>query len=193
MAGKGIGRADMGDRLALAALWWRGMGRAVLPMAPARGGIGWARTAIHPQAALVARSPAGRVIGLAGLRDVSGGLIDARTALTPALGRCRGSVARLGLILWRAGPATEDLVLDGLVVHPRARRHGVARALIRACLAEAVARGRPGLRVEVLAANRAALALYRAEGFAPIARHRPGHGRAALILRLPIPAARPIC
>lgn len=172
-----------GQRLAAAGLWWRGLGRQVLPHVPARAGIRWARAALRPRAGLAVHDGRGRLIGLAGLRDGSGGLIDWAVPMRPVLGPLGGGLGRAGLALWRGGPATADLVLDGLVVHPRATRSGVARALLRAALAEAAARGHPGLTVEVLAANRGARALYASEGFAVIARHRLGHGRAALVMR----------
>ena len=189
-----------GDRLAAAALWWRGLGRQVLPHAASRAGIGWARAALRPQATLAARDARGRLVGLAGLRDGAGGLIDWRAPRSPLLGPLAAGLGRAGLMLWRAGPPTTDLVLDGLAVHPRAQRAGVARALIRAALAEAGARGRPGLTVEVLASNRTARRLYASEGFVTVARRRPGHGRLALVMRrgcggeggLPTPAAPPI-
>lgn len=178
----GVGIAP-GDRLMAAALWWRGMGRQVLPFAMPRAGIGWTRAALRPQAALTAHDAQGRLVGLAGLRDGAGGLIDWTLPMQPLLGLWAGGLGRAGLMLWRAGPPTMDLVLDGLAVHPRARRAGVARSLLRAALAEAASRGRPGLSVEVLAANRAARWLYASEGFVVVARHRSGHGRLALVMR----------
>lgn len=193
----GMGIAP-GSRLAAAALWWRGMGRQVLPHAAPRAGIGWTRRALRPQAGLWVHDRRGRLVGLAGLRDGAGGLIDWQVPLSPLLGPLAGGLGRAGLLLWRAGPPTADLVLDGLAVHPRAARAGVARALLRAALAEAAVRGRPGLTVEVLAANRPARALYASEGFVTVARHRLGHGRLALVLRrgcgsgLPQAGAAPI-
>lgn len=185
------------DRLAAAALWWRGIGRRVLPHARARAGIRWTLAALRPGEALTAHDARGRLVGLAGLRDGAGGLLRWQEPMRGTLGPLAGGLGRAGLLLWRGGPPTADLVLDGLAVHPRAARTGVARALLRAALAEAEARGRPGLTVEVLATNRAARALYAAEGFAEVARHRPGHGRLAVILRhacegLPDGAAAPI-
>ena len=189
-----------GQHLAAAGLWWRGMGQGVLPFVPPRAGISWARAALRPQAALAVHDPQGRLIGLAGLRDGGGGLIDWAQPMRPVMGPLAGPLARLALRLWLPGPPTPDLVLDGLAVHPRAARRGVARALIRAALDEARARHRPGLTVEVLAANGPARALYASEGFVPVARLRMGHGRAALVLRrdcagpsgLPPRAAPPI-
>ncbi len=187
-----------GSRLAAAALWWRGMGRQVLPHARARAGIRWTCRALRPEAALAAHDRHGRLVGLAGLRDGSGGLIRWQAPLRAALGPVSGGLGRARLMLWRAGPPTTDLVLDGLAVHPRAARAGVGRALLRAALADAAARGRPGLTVEMLEANRAAQALYVSEGFVIVARRRPGHGRLALVMRrgcgtgLPQAGAAPI-
>src|SRR5699024_10390166 len=101
----------------------------------------------------------------------------------PGLRRFARRVAGVRLRLWRAGPATEDLILDGLVVHPRARRQGIARLLIRADLDEAARYGHPGLQVEVMAGNHAARALYAGKGFVRIGRYRPLPWRVALVLR----------
>lgn len=173
----GLGLAP-GQHLAAAALWWRGMGREVFGPCPPRAGIAWVRANLCADAALVAHDASGRLIGLAGLRGVAGGLISGNIA--PAR---LGLWARMRFWLWRAGPLTSDLVLDGLVVHPKARRQGLARHLIRAALREAARRGHPGLVVEVMASNHAARALYAGEGFSLIARYRPLPWRVALVLR----------
>lgn len=167
------------EDLAAAALWWRGMGREVFGPLPARYGIEWARESLCADAALVARDRAGRLVGLAGLRGRSGGLLGAFSGRRGVISR----VAGLRLWLWRAGPATADLILDGLVVHPRARRQGIARLLIRAALKEATKHGHPGLQVEVMASNHAARVLYAGEGFSDIARYRPLPWRRAIVLR----------
>lgn len=187
MIGPGLAAAD---RRAAAALWWRGLGRQVLappgciPSATAtRGAIRWGAAALNPAAVLAARDGRGHLIGLAGLRDGSGGMIAWDRPLRPHLGLIRACIGRVGLGLWRSGPATGDLVLDGLVVHPRWRRQGVAGRLVQAALAEAARRGHPGLHVEVFADNHPANALYARAGFGVIGRRRLGHGRRALILR----------
>jgi ribosomal protein S18 acetylase RimI-like enzyme len=55
--------------------------------------------------------------------------------------------------------------VQGVAVASGARRRGVARALIRACIAEATAQGQCSLSLHVGIVNRAAVALYDAEGF----------------------------
>jgi ribosomal-protein-alanine N-acetyltransferase len=82
--------------------------------------------------------------------------------------------APVGVILMRA-IAGEAEVLT-LAVEPAHRRRGVALALLRAGLAQAEAMGAEAAFLEVAADNRAALALYRAEGFEE-AGHRGGYYR----------------
>jgi ribosomal-protein-alanine N-acetyltransferase len=84
--------------------------------------------------------------------------------------------APVGLILMRA-VAGEAEVLT-LAVDPGHRRRGVARALLEAGLAQAAAMGAEEAFLEVAADNRAALALYRQEGFEE-AGHRGGYYRRA--------------
>ena len=107
---------------------------------------------------VVAVDGRGAVQGVMGLRDATGGFAQ-------GAGRWPGW-------LFRAAPATADLVIDGLAV--ARRRGGTGRALVAAggSIAEAV--GRPGLRAEVRARNRDALAFYEAVGFAHEGRGRYG-------------------
>ncbi|MGW1814671.1 N-acetyltransferase family protein [Streptomyces sp. NPDC002125] len=56
--------------------------------------------------------------------------------------------------------------IQGLAVAEWARRHGVARALLRAAYAEARGQGAARLTLRVLGHNTPARALYAAEGFA---------------------------
>lgn len=146
-----------------AALWWRGVGP------------GWPRRPPPVRAAqgIVAQAEGdGRVLGVAGLRDGSGGF----AAQTPP---------PIGL-MFRAAPPTADLVLDGIVArHPR---QGIGRALVAAALARARETGHPGLRAEVEARNRAACAFYGRLGFQEVGRGRygwPWSGQ-VLVLRRPV-------
>ncbi|WP_221035974.1 GNAT family N-acetyltransferase [Paracoccus siganidrum] len=100
----------------------------------------------------------GRVLGVIGFRDAGGGFATWR--------------AGLAAILFRPAPPTGDLVIDGIVA--RLPRRGIGRALVARAEAEARARGRPGLRAEVAAGNRAALAFYRRLGFVEETRGRFG-------------------
>ncbi|OIJ65526.1 GNAT family N-acetyltransferase [Streptomyces mangrovisoli] len=56
--------------------------------------------------------------------------------------------------------------IQGLLVAPEARGHGVGRALVRAAVTEADRRGARRITLRVLGHNAPARALYEAEGFA---------------------------
>jgi ribosomal protein S18 acetylase RimI-like enzyme len=56
--------------------------------------------------------------------------------------------------------------VEGLAVEERARRRGIARALVRTATAHARAVGLAAVRLHVSVTNAAAIALYEAEGFA---------------------------
>ncbi|MCG6112015.1 MAG: GNAT family N-acetyltransferase [Paracoccus sp.] len=122
---------------AAAALWRAHFGRG-----------GWPQR-VHAGHGLVAVDAAGAVVGVMGLRDAAGGFAD-------------GGAGWPGW-LFRAAPATGDLVIDGLAVC--LPRQGVGRALVDHARHLAQGAARPGLRAEVRARNQGALAFYADIGF----------------------------
>lgn len=92
-----------------------------------------------------------------------------------------------GMLLARAtGDEAEILTL---AVEPRARRQGVATALLHKALAEARGRGARAVLLEVSVSNAAARALYDRAGFVEVGR-RPRYyadGSDAVILRVDLP------
>lgn len=112
------------------------------------GVAGWPRR-VRAGHGIVAVDGRGVLVGVIGLRDASGGFAR--------------SDAPLPQWLFRAAPATGDLVIDGLAVTDP--RHGMGRALVAAARVLAARRGHPGLRAEVRDVNRSALAFYEAVGF----------------------------
>lgn len=146
---------------------------------------------MQPRRALVALAPGGAVIGIAGLRGPQGGFLRLSGAgYRAALGPWAGGLALALTLSHRAGDRTADLVLDGVAVRRGWQRRGVARALIAAAEAEARRLGHPGLRAEVEAGNRAALAAWQALGFRIIGRRRLGWiwSAPAFVLRRPLGA-----
>ncbi len=73
-----------------------------------------------------------------------------------------------GVVLARAIAGEAEILTIG--VHPAARRHGVARALLNVCYAVLPALGADRLLLEVAVDNAPALTLYRSEGFAAVGR-----------------------
>ena len=95
---------------------------------------------------------------------------------------------RGGMLIARA--AADEAEILTLAVEPRARRQGVARALVNKALAEAHGRGARMVLLEVSVSNAAARALYRRAGFVEVGR-RPRYytdGSDALILRVDLPS-----
>lgn len=174
-----------GSELAAAALWWRGIGQDVLGRIPARQGIGWARAALRSGAGLAAVDGAGRLVGILGLRNAAGGLLDWTVPMRPWFGVARSVVARASIKLWRGGPATTYMVVDGLVVHPCARRQGIAGLLLEAALQRACNAGHGGLQVEIAADNKASLQLHRHAAFDEVGGYRAGHNRKVIVMRKP--------
>lgn len=148
---------------AAARLWWAHFGhagrRSPPPMRPSQG--------------IAALGQGGRVLGVLGLRDATGGF--------PEAGAARG-----WMWLFRAAPATADLVIDGVAV--RTPRRGTGRALVLRARAEARRRGHPGLRAEVRLRNRGALAFWRSLGFVEVTRGRYGWpwSGCVVVMRLPL-------
>ena len=89
------------------------------------------------------------------------------------LARTAGCAA--GLILARA--AADECEILWLFVPAFRRRGGVGRRLLRAALETAADRGARTAYLEASEANRAAIALYEAEGFRPTSRRRAYYGR----------------
>jgi ribosomal-protein-alanine N-acetyltransferase len=100
-----------------------------------------------------------------------------------------------GFALGRAVAGEAELLT--LAVAPEARRQGVARRLLADFLTEAGARNCRKVFLEVAADNAAALALYRAAGFAEAGRRRgyytgpDGRNTDALVLSCCLPRALP--
>ncbi|WP_313352670.1 GNAT family N-acetyltransferase [Paracoccus sp. (in: a-proteobacteria)] len=161
---------------AAAVLFWRHFGAQILPLpVGARRGVALIRAAMQAQRALVAVSPSGRLMGMAGLRDAAGGFLEPGTdSFVTVWGPLQGRLHHLATGLFRPGAETADLVLDGIAVHPQHRRQGIARALITAAAAHARQLGHPALLAEVEARNHGALAAWQAMGFQPQARQRLG-------------------
>ena len=93
------------------------------------------------------------------------------------IGRCGEDLAaHAGFALARTATDESEILTIGVL--PDYRRRGLARELMTAVAARALADGVESLFLEVDRQNRAALALYRDLGFAEVAR-RPGYYRQA--------------
>jgi len=97
----------------------------------------------------------------------AGNFLDALSAgYSMTVGVAAGAIVAYGVLLLAPGEAQ----LLNLTVAAGARRQGLGRALLRRFLADARSRGALQCFLEVRVSNGPAIALYAAEGFAPIAR-----------------------
>lgn len=109
------------------------------------------------------------------------------TGYGATVGEANGSIVAYGVLLFAPGEAQ----LLNLTVVDALRRRGIGRELLRRFLSDAATLGADQCFLEVRVSNVAAIGLYSAEGFAPVARRagyypsaRPGDAREdALVLR----------
>ena len=94
--------------------------------------------------------------------------------VTFALLSAEGREAQAFILVRAAADESEILSLG---THPCARRRGLARALLDAACVEAQRRGAGRMFLEVAGDNAAALALYRAAGFATTGRRNAYYAR----------------
>ncbi len=169
-----------------AALYWQAFGRDILPFGVSRArGEALIRLALRPQMALVALDAHGGLAALAGIRDETGGLLGSDAGSFRAVwGGLKGGSIWLASQLYRSGPETSDMVLDGVIVAPERRGQGYAQALVAAAADLAAEGGYSGLRAEVAPTNHAARQLYQSLGFRPAGQGRmgwPWHGQAQIM------------
>lgn len=115
---------------------------------------------------LIALDDKGRLLGIAGFKTPEGSFAGGtQEDLTAIYGRFGGAWRGLVLRLLGADGDTERFLLDGLCVVEAAQGQGVGTALLDAICVEAVRRGYPSVRLDVVDTNPRARALYEREGF----------------------------
>ncbi len=161
-----------GQRERAAELFWEAFsGKLGRVLRPETRALAFIEQALTPAHAISALSDSGELIGLAGLKTTTGGLVTAgRSEVAQIYGR-------LGA-LWRAAVldrfehrlTDRQVLVDGLFVASQARGRGVGSALIEAVLREAQWRGFDEVRLAVADGNPRARALYERHGFSPAER-----------------------
>ncbi len=149
----------------VAELWeafGRKLGRA---LGPAEAGRLFIAGHLHADRAVTALS-GGRVVGVAGYQLGGRGLVGGDAAAVRArYGRVRGLYRVFLLALLERTPARGELVMDGIAVDPAERSRGIGGLLLREIEAVAVEQGCRRIRLDVVAENPRARALYERHGF----------------------------
>ncbi|MFD3541636.1 GNAT family N-acetyltransferase [Streptomyces sp. NPDC058662] len=150
----------------VAELYWEAFGAKLgAALGPAAAGRGYLAEHLHADRAVTALS-GGRVVGVAGYQLAGRGLIGGDAAAVRArYGRIAGLYRVLLLALLERTPARGELVMDGIAVDRAERGRGVGGLLLAEVEAVAVGQGCRRIRLDVVAENPRARALYERHGF----------------------------
>lgn len=182
VACKGSGRVILregfaeGHRAAVARLFWEAFGDKLrLPLGDAARATAYVARALDPDHAMTAAGgEEGALLGAAGIKTASGGLLRGRTADLRAVYGPLGALWRgAALALYDRPVEPGVLLMDGLFVAPEARGRGVGTRLLHAVAARARAEGYGEVRLDVVDGNRAR-DLYERQGFRAVGRIEAG-------------------
>ena len=151
-----------------ARLYWQAFGSKLgAVMGPEPRAMRFLIRVIRADQVITAVSADGRLLGIAGFKTPRGGFAGGQADDLRAIYGPFGSWWRRTLLGWLSGDVdNERFLLDGLCVDAPARGQGLGAALLNAICAEAHLRGFPAVRLDVIASNTRAIALYRRLGFA---------------------------
>ncbi|MEU9158824.1 GNAT family N-acetyltransferase [Streptomyces sp. NPDC048424] len=152
----------------VAELYWEAFGGKLgTALGPAEAGRRFIAGHLHRDRAVTARSDGdGRVVGVAGYQLAGRGLVGGdAAAVRAAYGPVRGLWRVFLLALLERTPARGELVMDGIAVDRAERGRGIGGLLLREVEAIAVEQGCRRIRLDVVAENPRARALYERHGF----------------------------
>jgi len=167
------------QRARAAQLYWEAfggkLGRVLGPDARA---LAFFERVIRADLCLSAVDADGALVGIAGFKTPSGSFAGGSWADLLAVygafgGRWRGLVLRL----LSSDVDNDRFLVDGICVALAHRSKGIGGQLLVALCHEAVARGYPSVRLDVVVENRRAQALYERHGFLPTRTEKLGFAR----------------
>ena len=175
-SGRDVGRRGTGpvragfpeaERARVAAMFWEAFGGKLgRLLRPEPRALAFLEVALRPERAFSLCDAQGRVLGVAGIRTGQDGLLAAGFATLAGVYGVPGALWRSPLLDRLDCPlAPGQMALDGLFVARAARRQGIGTRLVRAVLDEARRQGCREVRLEVVADNAGARALYARMGF----------------------------
>lgn len=164
------------DRQQAARLFWTAFsGKLGRVMGPEERALHFLRGAINPAFALTARSPDGRLLGMAGFKTEAGGLVEGGLRQFAQVYGWLGTLWRVPLLAVLERPLQPGVFqMDGIFVAPSARGQGVGTALLQAIRDEALARGHREVQLDVIDHNDGARRLYERFGFRAMGEERTG-------------------
>lgn len=166
-------------RAPAALLYWEAfggkLGRVLGPDAKA---LVFFERVIRTDHCIAALDETGALVGLAGFKTPSGSFAGGSWADLRAVYGRLGGLWR-GMVLRRLGNEVDNdrFLVDGLCVVPTHRGRGIGSLLLAALYQEAAERGYRSIRLDVVATNTRARALYERHGFQPTRTEKLGFVR----------------
>lgn len=155
------------QRNAAARLYWEAFGGKLgRLLGPDVRAIAFFEQVIRADHCVAALDGSGALVGIAGFKTPSGSFAAGTWAdLAAVYGRLGGSWRGLVLRLLNREIDNDRFLVDGICVARAHRSKGIGGQLLAALYAEAARRGYPAIRLDVIADNWRARALYERHGF----------------------------
>jgi ribosomal protein S18 acetylase RimI-like enzyme len=167
------------QRARAAQLYWEAFGGKLgRVLGPDTRALAFFERVIRADLCLYAVDGAGELVGIAGFKTPSGSFAGGNWADLKAIygllgGRWRGLILRM----LTSDVDNDRFLIDGICVAPLHRGKGIGSRLLDALCHEAVTRGYAAVRLDVVAENRRARALYERHGFHPTRTEKLGFAR----------------
>ncbi|ABN77492.1 GNAT family N-acetyltransferase [Cereibacter sphaeroides] len=183
-----------GQRRLAAELYWQAFGGKLdRVMGPEPRALAFLERVMRADHVLAAVDAEGRLLGLAGFKTPAGGFAGGTCADMRAVYGVLGGTWRVLMLRALQGDVdNERFLLDGICVARDLRSRGIGSALLEGICAEAVRRGYPAVRLDVIDTNWRARALYERQGFIAIRSHRIGLLRYVFGFNAAITMVRPV-
>lgn len=159
-----------------AALYWQAFsGKLGRVLGPEERALAFLAPLMDPSHAISAIGEDGTLLGFAGYRSSTGGLITGGYAdLARVYGWIGSSWRAVLLELLERPPAEGALQMDGILVAAEARGQGIGSRLLDAIRDEALQKGLTRVLLDVIDTNPRARVLYEKQGFRPVAEEQLG-------------------
>lgn len=157
-------------------LYWEAFGSKLgRVLGPKPKAVAFLRRALREDHVISAISDSGGLLGLVGFKTHAGAFAGGEWADMQTVYGVLGAAWRAGVLsLLERDVENERFLMDGICVVAQARGHGVGTLLLDAVCAEASERGYASVRLDVIANNPRARALYERQGFVAVKTERLG-------------------